>query len=229
MTSIILSKIQSRWAKLKKDYEQYKNKLERDSFKSLEDFLKKDETIIDFKSSFGEFNSRQISKKYEAKQELQEELKKLLEDCIDSGKNIKDSVERSELQWTAQDVGDAISRVTEEYPSITIKPYKKPESEKIIAGLPKEDWGNAPEIDYDTFYDRSAELETIRKWILNDGSRIVTLVGMGGMGKTTLAKKLAEEIANQFDFIIWRKIYPSNFSKTLKDIIRNSNRMEHWS
>ena len=36
--------------------------------------------------------------------------------------------------------------------------------------------------------------------------RLVTLLGMGGIGKTAISIKLAERIQEHFDYIIWRSL-----------------------
>lgn len=56
----------------------------------------------------------------------------------------------------------------------------------------KIDWGDA--IDVSIFYNRRQELMTLQTWIIQDRCRLVTLLGMGGMGKTSLSVKLAEEL-----------------------------------
>ena len=65
-------------------------------------------------------------------------------------------------------------------------------------------WGEA--IDVSIFYGRSEELTKLKLCILQDHCRIITIIGMGGMGKTSFAIKLAEEIQNEFDFVIWRSL-----------------------
>ncbi|HEY9609605.1 AAA family ATPase [Allocoleopsis sp.] len=67
-----------------------------------------------------------------------------------------------------------------------------------------QDWGEAPESS--VFYGRSEELTTLTQWIINDRCRLVTLLGMGGIGKTALAVKLAESIQEQFQSVIWRSL-----------------------
>ncbi|NEQ39346.1 MAG: NACHT domain-containing protein [Okeania sp. SIO3I5] len=67
-----------------------------------------------------------------------------------------------------------------------------------------QDWNAAPDVE--TFYGRSEELSQLNQWILSDRCRLVALLGMGGMGKTTLAVKLAKQNAGKFDFVIWRSL-----------------------
>ena len=66
------------------------------------------------------------------------------------------------------------------------------------------DWGDA--IDVSIFYGRDQELTTLKQWLVQDRCRLVTLIGMGGMGKTSLSVKLAEAIQTEFDCLIWRSL-----------------------
>ncbi|MEH2300235.1 MAG: NB-ARC domain-containing protein [Nostoc sp.] len=70
-------------------------------------------------------------------------------------------------------------------------------------------WGEA--IDVSQFYGRTTELETLSQWIVRDRTRVVTLLGMGGMGKTALSVKLAEQLQEEFEYVIWRSLRHAPF------------------
>ncbi|MBD2248109.1 NB-ARC domain-containing protein [Nostoc sp. FACHB-888] len=66
------------------------------------------------------------------------------------------------------------------------------------------DWGDA--IDVERFYGRTLELATLEQWITKEHCRLVMLLGMGGIGKTSLAVKLAQQIQGEFEYLIWRSL-----------------------
>ncbi|MEH2165100.1 MAG: NB-ARC domain-containing protein [Nostoc sp.] len=72
------------------------------------------------------------------------------------------------------------------------------------ANTSHQDWGDA--IDVDFFYGRQAELAQLQQWILVDRCRVVALLGMGGMGKTSLSIKLAQQLQSEFKWVIWRSL-----------------------
>ncbi len=74
------------------------------------------------------------------------------------------------------------------------------------------DWGDA--IDVSIFYGRAEELATLRRWIVGEPAehgagqrcRLVTLLAMGGMGKTSISVKIAEQVQDEFEAVIWRSL-----------------------
>ncbi|BBD62176.1 putative Transcriptional Regulator, Fis family protein [Nostoc sp. HK-01] len=74
---------------------------------------------------------------------------------------------------------------------------------------PKEDWGEA--VDVDGFRGRETDIKDLEEWIVGNTNdsvrcRLVAVLGMGGIGKTVIAAKVAQEIQSQFDYLIWRSL-----------------------
>ncbi len=66
------------------------------------------------------------------------------------------------------------------------------------------DWGEA--IDVSIFYGRDYELSRLQEWAIRDRCRLMAILGMGGIGKTALSVKLAQQLQDQFEFVIWRSL-----------------------
>lgn len=107
------------------------------------------------------------------------------------------------------------------------------------------DWGEV--IDVSQFYGRSTELMTLMQWIVSDRCRLVALLGMGGIGKTALSVKLANQLLisasiqgrHEFEFVIWRSLRNAPPLDTLladlvpflsnqQDTQNNLNRLMHY-
>ena len=76
-----------------------------------------------------------------------------------------------------------------------------PDSPQNQARSPIINLTEAPEFPY--FYDRTSELSTLKQWILQANTRLITIYGLSGIGKSDLALKLIEQIQTEFDYIIW--------------------------
>lgn len=68
----------------------------------------------------------------------------------------------------------------------------------------RQDWGEAPDVS--AFYGRYDDLVTLTHWLADEQCRLIALLGMGGIGKTALATKLARQTAEQFEYVMWRSL-----------------------
>jgi hypothetical protein len=70
------------------------------------------------------------------------------------------------------------------------------------------------------FYNRESELKTLTNWILNQNIRLISVLGLLGIGKTTLVKRFIDLNLDQFEVIIWKSFqYPKPLDLLLKEIL----------
>jgi WD40 repeat protein/transcriptional regulator with XRE-family HTH domain len=74
----------------------------------------------------------------------------------------------------------------------------------LLAQPSQVDWGEAPDVN--RFYGRQEELAEINQWLVEERCRLIAVLGMGGIGKTALAAKLALYVQDQFEYILWRSL-----------------------
>jgi len=80
----------------------------------------------------------------------------------------------------------------------------------------QQNWGNVP--DTSIFYGREKELATLKQWIITDKCRLIAILGLGGIGKTSLAAKLAENIQKEVDYLFWQSLKDA---PPLKEFLKN--------
>jgi WD40 repeat protein/serine/threonine protein kinase len=98
----------------------------------------------------------------------------------------------------ALEPGPAVASVS--FPPLSRQEVEAPASSPIR----HIDWGEAPDVSI--FYGRQEEATQLRQWLLDDGCRLVGLLGMGGIGKTALVTWLAEQVQDEFEYLIWRSL-----------------------
>ncbi|MEG5019265.1 MULTISPECIES: ATP-binding protein [unclassified Microcoleus] len=79
-------------------------------------------------------------------------------------------------------------------------PNQETSNSKPIKTL-HQDLSEMPELG--NFYDRTPELQTLTTWILQQNCRLLTLTGISGIGKTSLAVQLVQQIKNEFEYAVW--------------------------
>jgi WD40 repeat protein/transcriptional regulator with XRE-family HTH domain len=148
-----------------------------------------------------------------------------MEQCMTFGEDLKR--QREERSWSQADMASKLN--------CDAKTVNRWETGKTLPGLyfrrkllelgfrletehqePKVDWGEAPSVQI--FYGREKELTELEHWIGGDRCRTVAVLGIGGIGKTALAKKLTEQLKDTFECIFWRSLQNA---PPLEHILRN--------
>jgi WD40 repeat protein len=85
------------------------------------------------------------------------------------------------------------------------------------------DWADAPAVPH--VYGRQREVDQLWQWCVEARCRLVVLQGQGGIGKTTLARHFAEQVAqcvkpHSFDLVVWRSLRSAPTpAELLKDVV----------
>jgi WD40 repeat protein/transcriptional regulator with XRE-family HTH domain len=115
-------------------------------------------------------------------------------------------VDKQSLQWAfrAFELDLSKSDYTRPHDEIEAKLVGGASEHQNRSHQPQTDWGNA--IDTSIFCGRHEDLMRLKRWVLEEQCRLVLLLGIGGMGKSTLAAKLVREIGAEFEVVVWRSL-----------------------
>lgn len=86
------------------------------------------------------------------------------------------------------------------------------------------DWGEA--ITVPTLHRRESELGTLQRWVVDERCRLVAILGLGGIGKSSLAITLAHQVLAQFDVALFRSL---RNGPPLAEVLDQTTRREHTS
>ncbi|MEM1169831.1 MAG: ATP-binding protein [Cyanobacteria bacterium P01_H01_bin.35] len=93
--------------------------------------------------------------------------------------------------------------------SQTLYQYQKYPQDSQIEDTAKttfQDLSIAPTINPTYFYGRTKELKTLSDYIFHQKTRLMAVLGISGIGKTTLVKRFIDLNVQKFDVVIWRNL-----------------------
>ncbi|MBE8965702.1 hypothetical protein IQ277_05445 [Nostocales cyanobacterium LEGE 12452] len=107
-------------------------------------------------------------------------------------------VDKTSLQFAFAAFGLELSQSDYTRPTSTLEELETRQQN------PEYDWQEAPDVS--VFFGRGEELLQLRQWILEERCRLVGLLGIGGIGKSTLVVKLGLQIQSEFEVVVWRSL-----------------------
>ena len=108
------------------------------------------------------------------------------------------------------------------YPQTLNHPNKETQETNINtqSKLSHHDLTLAPQII--KFHNRETELQTLNHWILNQTTNLISILGLSGIGKTTLVKRFIDLHQQKFDAIVWRSLkFPQSLNLLLDDLLKH--------
>src|SRR6266516_4147580 len=77
------------------------------------------------------------------------------------------------------------------------------------------DWGDA--LDVPSFYGRERELAALSQWVLQERCRVLSVLGIGGIGKSALVVSAMHQLAAHFQVVIFRSLRDAPSCEALLD------------
>jgi len=112
-------------------------------------------------------------------------------------------------------------------PALTLLPpvpFEEPQGgEEISTAQPpagrRVDWGEALAVA--SLYGHEREVAQLTEWVTQERCRVVSVLGLGGIGKSALAVSLMHQVAPHFEVVLWRSLRDApNCDVLLADCLR---------
>lgn len=152
--------------------------------------------------------------------EIVPEILKFLDQLGNAGSDINHPQQRSQLRGLIRFWGSIVYDYTGEYPETKLLPFSEMlHVEENIQAVSRCNFGES--LYANDFVGRTEELAQLKEWLINDKCQVISITGIGGIGKSSLARKLVEESRDRFDFIYWRNFVNAPLVSDLAaDLIR---------
>src|SRR5260370_7848006 len=85
-------------------------------------------------------------------------------------------------------------------PQEAARPAELPSTAQLPP-TPLLDWGEA--LDVPSFYGREADLATLLHWVIEEGCRLVSVLGLGGIVKSALVTRAMRELTSPFHVVLF--------------------------
>jgi hypothetical protein len=96
------------------------------------------------------------------------------------------------------------------------------DEEQPIKSTAYRDLTLAPKITH--FYDRETQLTTLSDWLIDRNTHLVSVLGLSGIGKTTLVKQFVDLNLQHFDAVVWKNLKLSqSLDDTIAEVLRGVN------
>jgi len=143
-------------------------------------------------------------------------------------KNFRSAMQRFQVSIVSHFAQDSAQIGLINYCGEARHPPNIPNSHPPNQETSHQDLSEMPELG--NFYDRTSELKTLTTSILQQNSRLITITGGLGIGKTSLAVKLVQQIKDEFEYTAWYTLdeFPTidKFQSKIRQLFSNSEKLD---
>ncbi|MEZ2225348.1 MAG: NB-ARC domain-containing protein [Microcoleus sp.] len=139
--------------------------------------------------------------------------------------NLRSAIERRQLFIISENSGNDFFignvNVCKDSQSPEVPKDRSPSTPTSNTSKPQTrlDLADAPHIS--SLSDRTSELATLEKWIVQEKCNLAAILGISGLGKTALSLHLIQKIQHNFECVIWRSLgHSPPLETTLKNLIQ---------
>ncbi len=99
------------------------------------------------------------------------------------------------------------------------KPINAPTAAVSTSNGRRVDWGDA--LSVPNFYGRGWEINLLKEWVVEERCQVISVLGMGGIGKSALTVSLMHQVAEHFEVVIWRSLRDlPTYEALLEDLLQ---------